>query len=97
MAAPTTTLTRTAYNPTLKAPNSASLFSIIHRATRGDGTGPDYAIVRLTNTGNLALRELCHTADQRQVWTFPSYEFFIRRRRNGTLMIRADQVYSTFF
>lgn len=40
--------------------------------------GERYVVVRLTAHGNLALRELCHTEAQREVWRFPSYEFIIR-------------------
>ena len=34
-------------------------------------------VVRLTAKGNAALYELCHTADQKNVWTFPSFEFVV--------------------
>ncbi|RMJ20748.1 hypothetical protein PHISP_08382 [Aspergillus sp. HF37] len=37
-----------------------------------------WVTVRLTAKGNEALGQLCHTNDQRTVWSFPCYEFTIR-------------------
>ena len=39
----------------------------------------EFIVVRLTARGNETLREVCHTADQREVWRFPSYEFVVRK------------------
>ena len=39
--------------------------------------GDEIIVVQLTAWGNEALREVCHTADQRDVWRFPSYEFAV--------------------
>ncbi|KAF7116988.1 hypothetical protein CNMCM5793_005635 [Aspergillus hiratsukae] len=38
-----------------------------------------YQTVRITALGNKALRELCHTQDQKTVWRFPSYSFVVRK------------------
>ena len=41
--------------------------------------GEEFIVVRLTARGNEALREVCHTADQKEVWRFPSYEFVVHK------------------
>ncbi|KAK5139300.1 hypothetical protein LTR04_003706 [Oleoguttula sp. CCFEE 6159] len=46
---------------------------------RKDPDNDEYVCVRLTAKGNEALLQLCHTADQKTVWTFPSYEFTVRK------------------
>jgi hypothetical protein len=52
-------------------------------------TGVEYVTVRLTTLGNQALRQLCHTAEQKHVWRFPCYDFTIVKNS-----IRAEQVSS---
>ena len=42
-----------------------------------ESEGEEYVVVRLTAKGNEALREVCHTSDQRAVWRFPNYEFAV--------------------
>ncbi|KAJ5822352.1 hypothetical protein N7447_004692 [Penicillium robsamsonii] len=53
--------------------------------------GAEYYIVRLTAYGNAALRELCRTPEQREVWSWPSYEFLVKMKKDRTLVISADQ------
>jgi hypothetical protein len=64
-----------ASNPALVLPGSNRFFETV-RATP-DGK---FLWVRLTASGNEALRLLCHTAIQREVWTWPSYEFQVKLR-----------------
>lgn len=49
--------------------------------------GVHWVTVRLTARGNEALRQLCHTEDQKTVWRFPAYEFTMRANS-----IRVQQV-----
>ncbi|KAJ5205115.1 hypothetical protein N7472_001563 [Penicillium cf. griseofulvum] len=56
--------------------------------------GAEYYIVRLTAYGNAALRELCRTPEQREVWSWPSYEFLVKMKKDRTLVISADQIRS---
>ena len=39
--------------------------------------GEEFIVVCLTAWGNEVLCEVCHTADQKEVWCFPSYEFMV--------------------
>ena len=39
--------------------------------------GDEFIVVHLTVRGNEVLCEVCHTADQKDVWCFPSYEFVV--------------------
>ena len=41
--------------------------------------GEEFIVVCLTAQGNEALCEVCHTADQKEVWHFPSYEFVVHK------------------
>ncbi|KAK5019996.1 hypothetical protein LTR60_000934, partial [Cryomyces antarcticus] len=71
-------------------------------AVREDPDNDEYVCVRLTAKGNEALLQLCHTADQKTVWTFPSYvnAVLIASRglaqrnacANNTLSVFKDQV-----
>lgn len=60
------------------------------RATHEDDHGRVFVRVRLSNLANEALRLSCHTAMQREVWSFPTYEFWIRLI-NGKPVISANQ------
>ena len=56
---------------------------------------PEYVWVRLSDQGNIALWSLCFTAVQREVWSWPSYDFLVKvKRQRGVLklVIRAEQV-----
>ena len=49
----------------------------------------------MSDAGNAALWTLCFTTLQREIWSWPSYDFLVKvRRRNGVLIpvIRAEQV-----
>lgn len=74
-------------NPTTVSPTSKALFEVL---PGNSGTG--WTIVRLTKHGNNALRECCSTPLQRQVWSWPVYEFMVKLRKDRTLVISADQV-----
>ncbi|KAJ5738983.1 hypothetical protein N7533_006419 [Penicillium manginii] len=60
------------------------------RATHEDSQGRIYVRVRLSHLANEALRLSCHTAVQREVWSFPTYEFWIRVI-NNKIVISANQ------
>jgi hypothetical protein len=82
---------RVSYNPAAVQPNSNRFLSIVdHHQTQGN----TYVRVRITAAGNEALRELCHTRVQREVWSWPSYEFLVRVVR-GEPAIKAAQVCSS--
>ncbi|KAJ5421226.1 hypothetical protein N7491_009671 [Penicillium cf. griseofulvum] len=72
-------------------PTASTLFSLVRRATTVEG-GAEYYIVRLTAYGNAALRELCRTLEQREVWSWPSYEFLVKIKKDRTLVISANQI-----
>lgn len=92
-------LVRRSYDPTRVAtagPSQNKLVEVVRQATTDDAPNADdtssLVVVRLTAKGNQALYELCHTADQKEVWRFPSYEFVIHK---GS--ITASQVSCTPF
>lgn len=93
---PLGSIARTPSDPSRVAPGASNLLQLVRRANTAEG-GPNYFVVRLTAHGNEALRELCRTAEQREVWSWPSYEFLVKMRKNRTPVISADQVssYST--
>lgn len=71
-------ISRVLYDPTEVAvwgSGAARLFSPVSSHEKG---GIKYVTVRLTARGNEGLREVCHTAEQKEVWRFPSYEFTVR-------------------
>ncbi|KAG9940428.1 hypothetical protein KCU85_g9963, partial [Aureobasidium melanogenum] len=79
-------LVRRSYDPTRVAtagPSQNKLVEVVRQATTDDAPNADdtssLVVVRLTAKGNQALYELCHTADQKEVWRFPSYEFVIHK------------------
>lgn len=88
---PTGALIRTPSDPSQVLPQSSTLLNIVRRATTAEG-GADYFVVRLTAAGNGALRELCRTPEQREVWSWPSYEFLVKMKKDRTPVISADQV-----
>ncbi|KAJ5810760.1 hypothetical protein N7447_010276 [Penicillium robsamsonii] len=80
---PPGSLVRTPSDPSQVTPTASTLFSLIRRATTAEG-GAEYYIVRLTAHGNAALRELCRTPEQREVWSWPSYEFLVKMKKDRT-------------
>lgn len=71
-------VSRTSYDPievAVRGSGAARLFFPVSSYEEG---GVKYVTVRLTAKGNEGLREVCHTADQKEVWRFPSYEFTVR-------------------
>lgn len=78
-------LVRTSYDPASTAvvgPDSKRLVQFVDTfepADRDEDDESEYVLVRLTALGNEALYTLCHTPDQKMVWSFPSYEFVIRK------------------
>ncbi len=65
-------------------------------ATHEDDHGRIFVRVCLSNLANEALRLSCHTAIQREVWSFPTYEFWIRLN-NSKPVISANQVSLLWF
>ncbi|KAJ5422792.1 hypothetical protein N7491_011237 [Penicillium cf. griseofulvum] len=90
---PPGSLIRTPSDPSQVTPTASTLFSLVRRATIAEG-GAEYYIVRLTAYGNAALRELCRTLEQREVWSWPSYEFLVKMKKDRTPVISADQIRS---
>ncbi|KAJ5211418.1 hypothetical protein N7472_001557 [Penicillium cf. griseofulvum] len=90
---PPGSLIRTPSDPSQVTPTASTLFSLVRRATTAEG-GAEYYIVRLTAHGNAALRELCRTPEQREVWSWPSYEFLVKIKKDRTPVISADQIRS---
>lgn len=84
-------LTRTATDPSQVDPQSNNLFQVVRPAPHNLG-GAQYFVARLTDHGNRALGELCFTETQREVWSWPSYEFLVKRRPNGSPGITVAQV-----
>lgn len=76
------------------SPGAASTNSLLV-PTGAPSPDPEYAWTRLSDAGNAALWTLCFTTLQREIWSWPSYDFLVKvRRRNGVLIpvIRAEQV-----
>jgi hypothetical protein len=89
---PTGALVRVTSDPNKVLPNSSRFIQISGPFTL-PGSKVQYLRCRLTRAGNQALRELCHTAIQREVWSWPTYEFYVKA--TGTPLkpvIRAEQV-----
>lgn len=89
---PAGALVRVASDPNQVLPNSSRFIQ-----TSGPFTFPgskvQYLRCRLTRAGNQALRELCHTAIQREVWSWPTYEFYVKATGSPLKpVIRAEQV-----
>ena len=90
---PTGALIRIPSDPSQVLPQSSTLLNVVRRATTAEG-GAEYYVVRLTAAGNRALRELCRTPEQREVWSWPSYEFLVKIKKDRTPVISAEQVRS---
>lgn len=58
------------------ASDRQTLFRMLDR----DNAPAGYAWVELTALGNQALASACFTTTQRQVWTWPSYEFLVKTK-----------------
>ncbi|KAJ5982386.1 hypothetical protein N7451_012486 [Penicillium sp. IBT 35674x] len=71
---------RTRYDPAQESPTSNRLLNILGPASDEDG-GAGYYLCRLTNAGNEALLQLCHTVKSREVWRYPSYEFLVKKTK----------------
>lgn len=69
---------RVSYDPEAVAVVGAFRNRFVQPIRVFEDQGEEYVVVRLTAKGNAALREVCHTSDQRAVWRFPSYEFVVR-------------------
>lgn len=76
---PETSLVRTQYNPESVATIGVFKNRFVLPIRTYEKDGNEFIVVRLTARGNEALREVCHTADQKDVWRFPSYEFVVRK------------------
>lgn len=76
---PEASLTRVRYDPELVANVGAFKNRFVLPIHAYEEEGEEFVAVRLTARGNEALREVCHTADQKEVWRFPSYEFVVRK------------------
>ena len=82
-------ISRVSYDPAevaVRGSDAARLFSPVASYEEG---GVRYVTVRLTAKGNEGLREVCHTAEQREVWRFPSYEFTVREGSIRVAQIRS--------
>ena len=75
------------YDPATVAVTGTSRDRFLVPAREFVEDGVRWVVVRLTARGNEALRQLCHTNDQKTVWRFPCYEFTIRANS-----IRVQQV-----
>lgn len=67
---------------------STALFEILAR----DNAPQGYMWVELTALGNQALALACFTTTQRQVWTWPSYEFLVKTKVEGGIRVPAIKV-----
>ena len=76
---PETSLVRTRYNPESVATIGVFKNRFVLPIRTYEKDGDEFIVVRLTARGNEALREVCHTADQKEVWRFPSYEFVVHK------------------
>ena len=70
------------------ASDSTTLFQILDR----DNAPKGYAWVELTALGNQALASACFTATQRQVWTWPSYEFLVKTKMEDGVQVPTIKV-----
>lgn len=68
--------------------SSTALFKMLDRNNAPKG----YAWVELTALGNQALALACFTTTQRQVWTWPSYEFLIKTKVEDGVSVPAIKV-----
>lgn len=78
-AEPENVLVRTQYDPSEIAVVGTFKNKFVLPVCAYEEDGETYVVVRLTAKGNEALREVCHTADQRNVWRFPNFEFVVRK------------------
>lgn len=76
---PEASLTRVRYDPESVANVGVFKNRFVLPIRAYEEEGEEFIVVRLTARGNEALREVCHTADQKEVWRFPSYEFVVRK------------------
>ena len=76
---PEASLTRVRYDPESVANVGVFKNRFVLPIRAYEEEGKEFIVVRLTVRGNEALREVCHTADQKEVWRFPSYEFVVRK------------------
>lgn len=92
-AEPDGVLVRTQYDPneTAVVGTFKNKFVLPVRAYEEDGE--TYVVVRLTAKGNKALREVCHTVDQRNVWRFPNFEFVVRKGSLSVAQVCHDPLF----
>ncbi|KAF7585224.1 hypothetical protein BBP40_011657 [Aspergillus hancockii] len=72
---------RAQYDPQLVARTGSLMNKFVEPQSAYEHNGEEYVVVRLTAKGNEALRELCHTEEQKEVWRFPCYEFTVKSGR----------------
>lgn len=71
-------LARTSYDPAQQSLIGESAKRFIVPICAYMDNGQTFVVIRLTAKGNEALRSFCHSADQKEVWRFPSYECIVR-------------------
>ena len=74
-----TSLVHTSYDPSSVALVGTFKNKFVQPVRVFEEDGETYVVVCLTANGNEALREVCHTADQKEVWRFPNFEFAVRK------------------
>lgn len=76
---PSTALVRVSYDPARQNTTGPDHNKMVVPIRSYEENGDEYVVVRLTANGNEALRTFCHTAAQKEVWRFPSFEFVVRK------------------
>lgn len=66
------------YDPRQVAVGSTEILQVVRDATTDDEEPKTFVCCRLTAYGNEILERYCHTTIQRRVWSFPTYEFWVR-------------------
>jgi hypothetical protein len=85
---------RTIYDPSTVGQTGPLRKKLLEHTHQFKVNGDWYETVRLTAMGNTALRQLCHTEDQKAVWRFPAYPFTVRR---GAISVEQVSTLLLFF